>query len=198
MENEGQIHTVDESSASLPLLFQFDDVTLQLHQCSLQILSTTWHQANGMVAALLYPARGLCIHLDRCFRLPADGSVTRCLVPIDPEDTCALPVFSHRGLKVDQVEYTIVAIQTHTGTDNSGHYRTAVRIRPTVSRSVLPAAWLLMDDWLTPSPVWLLPRWFVQHANVFYLIRSDVLDLHAYADSLGHSDSTPASSAHAP
>ena len=184
MENAERTHVVDESSSSLPLMFQFDSVTLQLRQFSLDTLCTSWHQADGMIAALTYPARGLCIHVDRCVKPAEDEPVHRCLIPVDCEDSCAIPVFQHHGLDVDLVDYTITAIQAHTGTDNSGHYRTAVRIRPTVSRGILPAAWLLMDDWMTPTPVWMLPRWFVQHANVFYLIRNDVLSLHEYADSI--------------
>lgn len=73
-------------------------------------------------------------------------------------------------------------MQAHLGGDAHGHYRAAVRIHPTVTQGPAPSNWLLSDDWQTPVPIWNVLHWLLQHATVFWLVRSDSLQLHHYAD----------------
>ena len=171
LENEGTAELIDASARSCPLNLQFSSFQTQLRQCSLQSLITVWCQANGMVAALLSPAACLCIHVERCVSIDKPPYVTKCTVVLDPEEECTLPMFDSEGLDTDMIEYTVVAAQAHVGTDSAGHYRTALRILPSVTKGVVPSAWLLCDDGHPPEPVWMLPRWFMQHTTLLWLHR---------------------------
>ena len=191
LENEGRTELIDESVGSCPIHLQFTPFQLQLKQCSLQSLINTWHQAHGMVAALLHDSVCLCVHIERCIALDVPPYVSRCLVAIDPEEDCAFSVFSSSDIETDLLEYTVVAAQAHVGSDNAGHYRTALRILPSITRGVVPSAWLLCDDGQAPEPVWMLPRWFMQHMTLVWLVRSELIALHGYADAV-HPPEMPA------
>ena len=93
-------------------------------------------------------------------------------------------MFQSDRLETDMIEYTVVAAQAHVGTDSAGHYRTALRILPSVTKGVVPSAWLLCDDGTSPAPVWMLPRWFLQHIIILWMVRTDLVDLHCYADAV--------------
>ena len=181
IEENAVAHTVDESTATLPLFLQFSGVLMQLHRCSLTDLFKCWHQADGMVAALLQPSRALCVHIDRCTLV--QQTLGRCETIIDPDADCVIPMFSGPNMQCEELEYCCVAIQSHLGSDQAGHYRTAIRIRPTVTRGTLPSAWLLCDDWTPPVPVWELPPWFLRHVTLMWLVRGDCQTLPEYADS---------------
>ena len=181
LEENAVTHTVDESTSTLPLFLQFAGVLSHLPRCTLTDLVKCWHQANGMVAALLQPSQALCIHVDRCIQ--TQQTIGRCTTIIDPDADCIIPMFSGPTLQCEELEYYCVAIQSHLGSDAAGHYRTAMRIRPTVTRGTLPSAWLLCDDGIPPVPVWELPDWFLKHATVMWLIRGDCLGTPEYADS---------------
>ena len=183
LENEGIVELIDASARSCPLNLQFSTFQLQLRQSSIQSLVTVWCEANGMVAALLEPAACICIHVERCVATAKPPYVTKCTVLLDPEEDVMLPMFSSEGLDTDMIEYMVVAAQAHVGTDSAGHYRTALRIVPSVTKGIVPSAWLLCDDARVPEPVWMLPRWFMQHLTLLWLVRSDLVDLHCYADA---------------
>jgi len=181
MEENAITHKVDESTATLPLFLQFSSLLTQLHRCTLTDLFKCWHQADGMIAALLQPSQALCVHIDRCTQV--HQTLTKCVTIVDPDADCVIPMFSDSTLQCEELEYYCVAIQSHLGTDQAGHYRTAVRIRPTVTRGTLPCAWLLCDDWTSPMPVWDLPKWFLQNATIMWLVRGDCQITPEYADS---------------
>ena len=48
LEEKGVTHVIDECKGPMPLLFQFDEITLQLSTFSLTLLSRLWHQVDGM------------------------------------------------------------------------------------------------------------------------------------------------------
>ena len=153
LENGVNIELIDESARTYPLHLQFTPFQLTLRQSSLQSLITHWHQVDGMVAALLAPSDCVCIHIERCVAMDEPPYVKRCTVAIDPEEDCTIPLFSTEGLAVELLEYSVVAVQAHVGSDQAGHYRTALRILPSVTQGVLPSAWLLCDDARPPEPV---------------------------------------------
>ena len=71
-------------------------------------------------------------------------------------------------------------MMAHLGSDLAGHYRSALRVTPTVIDQTHPVAWLLCDDWRHPDALWTLPPWFENNVTVIWLIRSDMVHLHAY------------------
>ena len=57
--------------------------------------------------------------------------------------------------------YTPVAASSHLGQDipgQPGHYRSLMRIRPTILHGTQPVAWLLTQDNTLPEPVWHIPE----------------------------------------
>ena len=60
-EENDAVHMVDESLSTLPVVLQFDEVTMQLPVITLNTLLLSWHQVNGMVAALTTPGICLCV-----------------------------------------------------------------------------------------------------------------------------------------
>ena len=182
VQHENGTFAVDRSSSSLPLFLQFDRQTMQQSSCELSLLVELWHQADGMVASLTSHAQCICIHLDRCVQLSASDPVTKCSTKLAIEHLCPVPVFQGEGLQFEFKEYLTIALQAHLGGDSSGHYRTALRIQPTVAHGTTPAHWLLCDDWRSPQPVWQLPEWFEQNITLLWLLRSDSALLHQYQD----------------
>ena len=85
------------------------------------------------------------------------------------------------GLDFDHLGYTIVAMMAHVGTDGAGHYRAALKVQPLVISQVQPIHWLLTDDWRSPEAVWALPPWFESNITMVWMVRTDVLQLHAYS-----------------
>lgn len=187
VEAEGIAHKVDESTATLPLFLQFTDVLRQLPRCSLTDLFRCWHQMDGMAAALLQPSQALCVHVDRCMRTHSQ-TVGRCETIIDPDADCVVPMFSTQHMQHEDIEYCCVALQAHLGSDLAGHYRTAVRVRPTITRGTMPCAWLLCDDGVPPQPLWTLPTWFLRNVTIFWLVRGDSHVLPEYAEAASAGD----------
>ena len=182
LEADGLAHKVDESASTLPLFLQFAPIHTYVPRCALSDLVQVWHLADGMKAALMNSSTCICAHVDRCIHDSQTSRVRRCTTIIDPDVDCLIPVFLDETLTSGLLEYTIVALQAHLGGDAHGHYRAAVRIHPTVTQGPAPSNWLLSDDWRTPVPVWNLPDWLLQNAPVLWLVRSDSLHLHSYAD----------------
>ena len=91
-----------------------------------------------------------------------------------------LPIFIEGDTDFDHVGYTIVALMAHQGSDGAGHYRTALKVSPHVRDRIDPVSWLLLDDWRNPEPVWNLPAWFTSTVTVIWMVRTDVLHLHAF------------------
>ena len=137
-----------------------------------------------MRSALLEASPGLCVHVERNMH-DAQGTLHKIECKIDLDRTCLVPIFCNQSLTYEQAEYQIVAIMSHLGQDAAGHYRTAVRIAPTLVDSITPAEWLLTDDWVPPTATWVTPQWMTRSANLFWLIRSDCVHL------LNHVPRTP-------
>jgi len=188
LESEGTTHMVDESANTLPIFLQFAQIHTHLPRCALSDLFQVWHLADGMKAALLNASTCLCVHIDRCVRDPQTDRIQRCTTVIDTEVDCLVPKFLDDQLTTGLIEYTIVAMQAHLGGDAHGHYRTAIRMQPTVTQGPSPSTWLISDDGHPPTPVWTPPEWMLQNANILWLIRSDSMTLHRYADPVASSD----------
>ena len=184
LEAEGTVHKVDESADSLPLFLQFAPIHTHLPRCALSDLIQVWHLADGMKAALLSASTCICVHIARCIRDPRTSKVSKRNTVIDTEVDCLVPMFTADTLRCGLVEYTIVAIQAHLGGDAHGHYRTALRIQPTVTQGPSPSTWLITDDGQAPAPVWSLPNWLQRNATVMWLVRSDGMTLPQYADPI--------------
>ena len=190
IEADSIVHKVDESASSLPLFLQFAPIHVHLPRCALSDLVQVWHLADGMKAALLASTACICVHIDRCVQDPQTSGVGRCMTIIDPEVDCLFPIFLDETIACGLIEYTIIAMQAHLGGDAHGHYRTAVRIHPTVTQGPAPSNWLLCDDWQQPVPVWNLPDWLLRTCTVLWLVRSDSLQMHNYADSVQQAGDT--------
>ena len=192
-ENDG-VHVFDNSGQHTPICLRFDDRLATAHCCDMTQLILLWCQVDGMKTALLNAPPCLCIHLDRC--MPDDaGQIhkSECLINLDT--CCLMPLFQGTGLTTEPVEYQIVALMAHLGSDGQGHYRAALRIAQTLISETTPAEWLLTDDWTHPVPTWRVPNWMIRTANIFWLVRTDLLQLYRYGLRMPQGDSTQTSHA---
>ena len=162
--------------AFTPITLQFDDVSLGLSTFSLNLLVTTWCQADGMCTALLEPSWCVCLHIDRCF-LSAEMEVQKCMSAMQLDGDTFLPVFADVGMIHVHHAYSIVAVMSHLGSDGQGQYRSALRVRTTVLEGARPVNWLVTDDWLPPQAVWQPATWLQENSTVIWLVRSDLLRL---------------------
>ena len=180
-EQNGCIHVADSSARHVPLHLQFDSMYANLTQCNLTPLFRLWCQANGMIAALVEAPVCLCVHLDRTHQ-DENGHVRQSECKVQVDDFCLVPKFIDAERRTEMVEYRIIALTAHVGEDQAGHYRSALRIAPSLPLQTLPAEWLLTEDWQRPSPVWHLPHWLRRSATMYWMIRSDCVHLLQYTN----------------
>ena len=180
MEND-RACTVDRSGTFMPICLQFNERLAHSHSCDLSALFTIWRQVDGMQAALLTAPVCLCLHVDRCVQTP-QGTIHKSECMINPDSVCIAPIFQGTDLQYEPVEYQVIALMSHLGEDKGGHYRSALRLAPTLIASTKPAEWLLTDDWQQPTPVWRIPSWMTRAATVFWLVRTDCIQLHRYVN----------------
>ena len=180
-EQNSSIHVCDSSAQHIPLHLRFDSTYADMTQCSLTPLFHLWRQANGMVAALVESPVCLCVHLDRTCT-DADGNLKQSECKVQIDDFCLVPKFIDATLRTEMIEYQIIALTAHLGADRAGHYRSALRIAPSLPSQTRPAEWLLTEDWKRPEPVWHLPNWLRRCATLYWLIRSDCIHLLRYTN----------------
>jgi hypothetical protein len=101
---------------------------------------------------------------------------------VQVDDFCLVPKFIDDTLRTEMIEYQIIALTAHLGEDRAGHYRSALRIAPSLPFQTRPAEWLLTEDWQRPSPVWHLPNWLRRCATIYWMIRSDCVHLLHYTN----------------
>lgn len=178
-EENGEIVIFDHGHHYMPICLKFDMTLACAHKCDLTQLFTMWRQAQGMSTALLEAPVCICIQLERHVQ-DAQGHPVLSECKINLDSLCLVPVFTQQTLQWENVEYQITALMTHLGTDGAGHYRSALRIRPSLVNATTPAEWLLTDDWTAPVPAWQTPQWMTRRASMFWLIRTDSLHLLQY------------------
>ena len=172
MEENDMTRAFDNSHCHTPLSLKFNSFLANFMTCDLTQLLRLWRQVDGMCAALLHAPQCLCLHVDRCTQ-DANQTIYKsdCMIHVD--EPCLVPVFTDDSLRFEMVEYQVMALTAHFGADGQGHYRTALRIAPTVLHLAQPANWLLTDDWQLPQPVWNVPPWMKRCATMFWLVRVD-------------------------
>ncbi|CAL1131117.1 unnamed protein product [Cladocopium goreaui] len=132
-----------------------------------------------MSTALLEAPTCLCVQLERHVHdVTGQAMMSECKINLDT--ICLVPVFTQQTMAWENVEYQIAALMTHLGTDGAGHYRSALRTRPSLVNATTPAEWLLTDDWTAPVTAWQAPQWMTRRANMFWLIRTDCIHLLQY------------------
>jgi len=180
LKTDETVRVMDFSTKYTPICFKFDMQTLLLHSCDLTALGMIWHQVDGMVTSLVSASDCVCVHLDRCVQGPA--GIYKCTSQLQHDMEVLLPIFTDNMTDFDHVGYTIVAMMAHQGSDGdgAGHYRTTLRVSPHVRDHTEAICWLLVDDWRSPEPIWNLPTWFIGSTTVAWMVRTDVLHLHAY------------------
>ena len=170
----------DHGDAFMPITVSFPDTHAHLPdtQFTLTHLLRRWMQEDGMIAALKQAPQCICVHLDRFFATEGNIQKSQCL--IDMEAGCDVQVFIDQSLRREFVGYVLIAATAHLGDAHSGHFRAALKTRPAVQQSGQPMHWLITNDDSEAKPVWLVPDWFRSNTNLFWLLRSDCVQLHTY------------------
>lgn len=194
LDENGSTIVFDQSHHAMPICLKFEHPFAHAMQCDLSQLFERWRQVHGMCTALVEASPCLCVHVDRCVN-DGRGQISKSECKVNLDNACLVPVFTDAGLTYDHVEYSIVAIMTHLGADQSGHYRAAMRIKPSLVNTTTPAEWLLTDDWVPPTTAWHAPQWMTRSANLFWLIRSDCKNLLQYVRRMPLRDITETNAA---
>ena len=178
VELHGRYIIHDSSSQYMPIKLHFVPKQLTHDTCKLQELITTWCQVDGMTTALVCAPQIVCLQLDRMYQ-DDNGHLARCECSVELDLEVNLPMHMADGGKTETVGYVIVAASAHQGVDLAGHYRSALKIQPTVIHDTRPAQWLITDDMKKPAPLWTLPPWFLRNTTTFMLVRTDCLHVPA-------------------
>ena len=187
LEQTGNIAIFDCGATTMPICIRIDDQLVHSYTCDLTQLLYSWRQADGMVTALTVAPPCLIIQLDRTYRDQQDALQTSAC-QINLESSCRIPVFQDSALHWEYAEYEITALMCHTGLDGAGHYRSAMRLSPSLVNATTPAEWLITDDWLMPKTAWRVPNWMQRQATIFWLVRTDTVHLPRYVPAGVHDE----------
>lgn len=166
----------DHSHGYMPLLLQFTPDLLMQDTCTFAQLVQTWHQANGMKAALMRAAPVICVQIDRLCTNQT-GQIEKCSCAINLDSKMSLPVFCDDSLQCAMISYTLVSAASHFGIDAAGHYQAILKMQPTVAGNARPVQWLATHDNAQPVATWRLSPTLCQNITVAWFVRSDCLCL---------------------
>ena len=180
VEEMNAVTVHDHGNAFMPITVYFPDTHAHLPdtQFTLTHLLRRWMQEHGMIAALQQAPQCICVHLDRF--LETEGHIQKSQCLIDMEAGCDVQVFTDQSLRRESVGYVLTAATAHLGDAHSGHFRAALKTRPAVLQNGQPMHWLITNDDSEARPIWLVPDWFRSNTNLFWLLRSDCVQLHTY------------------
>lgn len=180
-DTESCIH--DTGSTYMPVVLQFSSDHTGTGTCSLMDMIRTWHQVQGMSAALLDASSLMCLHIDRMYQ-HADGGICKSSCEVEFSDEVQIPCFKGTGTAVEWVSYSVVALAAHLGQNDAGHYRSALRLKPMVTEDMNPFQWLLTNDDSDSERSWYLPEWMTQNVTTIWIVRLDSLYLPEYHASV--------------
>ena len=169
----------DTGSKFMPIQLGFASNMAFIEKCYLSDLVKPWHQDRGMMTGLVHAPQCLLIQIERHYQ-HTDMSWQKCACEIYLDATCSLPMFCNDALRIEYVDYVVLAAVAHTGIDAAGHCRSAMRVQPTVQPDGTATQWLLTDDRVAPTPIWTLPQWFAQNTIMLGLVRADCRTLHLH------------------
>eukprot|EP00435_Cladocopium_sp_Y103_P009775 s4213_g2.t1 len=178
-DQNGHVTVIDRSSAYMPICLQFDTFHASLRQCDLSTLFRLWCQVDGMCTAMTQASECVCVQVDR-WTQATDGSIFKSECMLDFELEIEIPIFTGDKLHMASAEYTAVALASHIGADGAGHYRTAVKVLPSLVGLYKPTQWLMCDDWRRPTPGWRLEPWMSRNVTMVWMVRSDCAHLFSY------------------
>jgi len=176
LESHQMVQILDTGSMYSPICLKFDATLAQLPICDLTQLWQVWNDVDGMRTGMTTAPPCLCVQVDRCI-MDGLNQVSKCECKIQTDDPCLVPVFSADTLQCVKVEYHVQAVTAHLGADQAGHIRAALRLAPSIVQEIHPANWLLTEDWQQPTAVWDIPNWMKRNSTMFWLVRSDLLQL---------------------
>ena len=175
-ETSNCVRSHDTGHHDMPLFLQFTP-ELALHDtCTFQQLINTWHQADGMRAALLQAAPVLCVHVDRLISAPT-SRIEKSSCAFNLESDTRFPIFSDACLQCANVQYILVAGAAHLGIDAAGHYQAFLRMRPAILEPARPVQWLITQDNVQAYPSWEVPDLLSRNLTVAWFVRSDCIYL---------------------
>ena len=169
---DGGILIHDVGSKHMPLFLQFPAEHTGDGTCTFRDLLHVWHQVQGMSTALVDTSPLLCMHLDRMYQNSA-GTVCKSQCDVEIPDEIKLPCFAGQTMDVEWIPYQITALAAHLGDTDGGHYRAALKLKPSVTADLTPFRWLLTDDGVPAQKTWHLPEWLTQNLTTIWLARMD-------------------------
>ena len=184
LERAEGILLADSNSCFTPITLNISAAMHDAGHGTLSSMILDWSQEHAMHKALLHAAPCLCLHVDRYFQ-SSEGTISKSECQISLDQAIHFPVFLARDMKYETVTYVPVAGVIHQGQDCAGHYRTLLRMQPTVIQSSGAASWLLTDDGHVPEPLWQIPTWCQRGLTVIWLLRIDCVSLPNYP-AAGH------------
>lgn len=122
LEENDLVRVFDTGSPHIPICLKFDTLLAHTTTCDLTQLFRVWREDDGMSTALTTAQPCLCIQIDRNVA-DAMNNIYRSECMIQTDEPCLVPVFHDQTLQHELVEYHVVALMAHIGTDQAGHIR---------------------------------------------------------------------------
>lgn len=128
----------------------------------IQELIDSWHTYRGMSTSFQTDSRIIGVHVDR-YALDHQGQLCKQAWHLDVVGTVLVPIQPENTLRVNLIEYQVIAGVVHTGGDRCGHLQAVGRTK---------VGWFLFDD---DAEAKLLPDdgALRQHWTFMWLIRVD-------------------------
>ena len=168
----------DYGSSDQPITLHMDPELAIDGVVPLKALVRSWHNQLGMHQALVQDRDLLCFHVDRFCHTP-QGQLQKWHLPLGVDWGIEVPIFDAQGLEVSWHDFQVIALSSHYGGGDGGHYRTLLKIdMPPLPAA--PVSFLHMDDNKRAVPCWNGPDDFYHGINQIWLCKCSALDLHAW------------------
>ena len=160
LEREGIVQISDSGAKWTPPTLSTSDPTCK--HVHVQELIDSWQTYRGMSTSFQTDSRIIGVHVDR-YALDHSGQPCKQVWHLDVLGTILLPIQPDNTLRVDLIEYQVIAGVVHIGGDRCGHMQAVGRTE---------AGWFLLDD---DAEARLLPDDGVlrQHWTFLWLIKVD-------------------------
>ena len=160
LEREGIVQISDSGAKWMPPTVSTSDPTCK--HTHVQELLDGWQTYRGMSASFQTDSRIIGVHVDR-YALDHSGQPCKQVWRLDVSGTILFPIQPENTLRVDLIEYQVIAGVVHIGGDQRGHLQAVGRDE---------AGWFLFDD---DAEARLLPDDGVlrQHWTFLWLIKAD-------------------------
>eukprot|EP00438_Fugacium_kawagutii_P017869 Skav216089 [mRNA] locus=scaffold2042:120191:122846:+ [translate_table: standard] len=143
-----------------PLILQVP-ADLTAARINVMQLLEQWTQVDGMSTALTHAPALLCLQIDRSVQ-DHNNQVVKSLIRVQAYPILEVPVFTSNGMQTISQEYVLLAMITHLGHHEAGHYRAATRFWD----DRWGWQWAIHEDDIAPNNQPHVPTWIEENVVI--------------------------------